>query len=336
MDNVAKVWSLSDPRLVERVGAAAAYQPRDPKAFDGVSVHFPHSTVAGVHRNYVDCVRYLGDLVLSKSTDNRIQLWQPPRGPGPDADAGGGTGGVQELQDFRMIKCDIWYVRFCVDLRRRLVFCGNQEGKIYVWDADALVRENSTATSAADSQCARGLAHRLMGGAGVGLGGAGVGLGRARSGRARRPTVRTYAAAHYAPAMPVHCAAPGGEHRRPVREARRTASCPETSDLTRAHSMWHRATVGMARARAQSPGGRDRGRSRVVVAGTRGWRRACLERLQSCTACIKSFQRRAVDARTTWPFGQGRACRTRALIRAPPRRCFVPRWCVPRSTSVQR
>ena len=166
MDNAAKVWSLTSPRLQERIADAAAFNVHRPLSFPSLSVHYPLATVAALHRNYVDCVRYYGDLVLSKSTDSRILAWRPPPVARTDFDASATetrpaaaatqpaaaaaaapgadktAAAVEELFDFHMVKCEIWYVRFCVDLKHRLVFCGNQEGRITVWAADRLSRES--------------------------------------------------------------------------------------------------------------------------------------------------------------------------------------------------
>jgi len=143
MDNVVKIWSLEEPRVAERIALAAQYSARDRRAFDSLSHHFPMTTVTGVHRNYVDCVRFYGDLVLSKSTDNRVILWRPPRPAHGDPGCKSWDGAAaMELLDCRMARCDIWYVRFAVDLARRFVCCGNQEGKIFLWDLDTIVRVN--------------------------------------------------------------------------------------------------------------------------------------------------------------------------------------------------
>lgn len=102
--------------------------------------HFPIFSTCAVHRNYVDCTRWLGDVLLSKSTDNQIVCWKPGGPPRLDLNEKrslylGDT--VTILQRFEVPKCEIWYLRFAVDRGYTTLAVGNQEGKVFVWNLQA-------------------------------------------------------------------------------------------------------------------------------------------------------------------------------------------------------
>jgi polycomb protein EED len=50
---------------------------KDIRAETVLSVHFPMFCSDRIHKNYVDCVKFFGDLILSKSIHNQITLWKP-------------------------------------------------------------------------------------------------------------------------------------------------------------------------------------------------------------------------------------------------------------------
>jgi len=47
------------------------------KRFDTVFHQFPYFSTNKTHPNYVDCVQFVGDLILSKSVNNKVVLWKP-------------------------------------------------------------------------------------------------------------------------------------------------------------------------------------------------------------------------------------------------------------------
>ena len=47
--------------------------------FPIMEVHFPKYSTREIHRNYIDCVRWFGRLAFSKSCENSLILWRPPR-----------------------------------------------------------------------------------------------------------------------------------------------------------------------------------------------------------------------------------------------------------------
>ncbi|GIL74200.1 hypothetical protein Vretimale_1963 [Volvox reticuliferus] len=171
MDNAVKIWSLEPiQKLIEESDRAVdgcvlsgegGGGPR--RAFPTRVVQQPLFSASQVHNDYVDCVRWLGDLVLSKSVHDVITLWRPegqsrnrrapygastPVGGDDDSDADGDVGlsttgrlggesvasrGIR-IVDFKLSdSLRTWFVRFSLDVRCSVLACGNARGKVFVF-----------------------------------------------------------------------------------------------------------------------------------------------------------------------------------------------------------
>jgi polycomb protein EED len=97
-DHIISIWTIPD-----LAPDGACFDPRL-KASSTVRsseettvIHYPHFTTSAVHSNYVDCVAFYGDLILSKAAEEeKIVLWMVTgfnsRGPRPSPDSAPSTG----------------------------------------------------------------------------------------------------------------------------------------------------------------------------------------------------------------------------------------------------
>jgi len=86
MDNSIKVWGLDDARTAGAIAASYDYAEESARD-DGPGAptspltpalcQFPAFSTDAVHSDYVDSCAFLGNLLLSKSTDSRLLLWCP-------------------------------------------------------------------------------------------------------------------------------------------------------------------------------------------------------------------------------------------------------------------
>ncbi len=78
MDSVIKVWAPDDDMYLT---VEAALQPWDASQplgrFRTRMLQVPRFSTFRVHNSFIDCVRFMGDAILSKSVDNRVALWVP-------------------------------------------------------------------------------------------------------------------------------------------------------------------------------------------------------------------------------------------------------------------
>jgi len=136
MDHSLKVWKWSEQ--VEDAVQRSYKHDRGvtKKSFSTLNCHFPDFSTRDIHRNYVDCCRWFGDFILSKSCENSIVCWKAgslvPGAPGKERLLRK-TSVIQKL-DYK--DCEIWFVRFCLDHSEKLLAMGNMKGKIYVWDLE--------------------------------------------------------------------------------------------------------------------------------------------------------------------------------------------------------
>ena len=103
-----------------------------------------------MHADYVDCVQWVGNLLVSKSTSNKVVLWKPNSARRKDA--------VTILRELGFADAALWFIRFSTDASKTKVavgkqpYChaesstslglmfgphaGNEQGRVYVWDID--------------------------------------------------------------------------------------------------------------------------------------------------------------------------------------------------------
>lgn len=129
IDNTVKIWSLAehDELLLEK--SFAWDNTREERAFPTASVQTPVFS-SNFHDHYVDCVKWYGDLLLSKSIHNCIVLWKPEYG------TKGASDGAIPLKTFKLRNCEIWFMKFCLSADHSLVSLGNCSGKVHFWEME--------------------------------------------------------------------------------------------------------------------------------------------------------------------------------------------------------
>ena len=173
IDNAVCLWSI--PSL-----------PNEQTGTDKPTMlHFPHFRTAAIHQNFVDCVAFHHDLVISKcARENKIVIWRiegfdsrrdPPTLPPTNDEDSCGTrsawgGKYQRLTQLDVSDSTAFYIRFSLFSfpgERPVLAIGNERSKVFFWDLKSLEEwiRPDPATMSANEQAAQATGRGSRGGA---------------------------------------------------------------------------------------------------------------------------------------------------------------------------
>jgi polycomb protein EED len=154
MDHSLKIWSLDKKEIKEAIEKSYQYNPnKTNRPFQTLGQNFPDFSTRDIHRNYVDCVRWFGKFILSKSCENRIVCWKPGKVSDFDYQLKSTDSTISVLYQLDFRECDIWFMRFSMDYRQKVLALGNQVGRVYVWDMDVNDPAQARCSSLSHPKC---------------------------------------------------------------------------------------------------------------------------------------------------------------------------------------
>lgn len=141
LDHSLKIWNFGED-ILDAITASRIYNDATArKSFPTVRKHFPTFSTRDIHRNYVDCVSWYGNFILSKSCENVIVCWRPGKLENstdlslPAKYTTDTTCSIME--NFDVKECDLWFLRFSIDPNMKYLALGNKIGKTYMFDLDS-------------------------------------------------------------------------------------------------------------------------------------------------------------------------------------------------------
>jgi len=141
MDHMIMIWNFDSKVAKLAIKAADVFQLQHSKTPFPTTTLAPIYVTRDIHSNYIDCVRWYGDFIFSKSCEHEIKCWEPDLSKPHEINP---SPPVTALMSIPLPSSPNWYVRFGLDRYLQYMAAGNLNGDMYVWDLDAFAKNSKS------------------------------------------------------------------------------------------------------------------------------------------------------------------------------------------------
>jgi len=121
IDHSLKMWNINTPKVCNAIEESENFTKSN-RSFQTVLINHVEFSTRDVHTNYIDYVRWFGNLLLSKSCQNCVICWKPGLFEDNINTITRSNKNVSIIHKFIAPDCDIWYVRFGLDFSQKVDF----------------------------------------------------------------------------------------------------------------------------------------------------------------------------------------------------------------------
>jgi polycomb protein EED len=139
-DTFIKIWDVGEgssvrlAQLASHETAERYFRAREVIIGKPVFMQFPVFSDHKIHKHCVDCIQFVGDLIISKSLEGKLLLWYPDI---PDPLPAESVATIKVVRTWAYKHAKVCYVPFALDLWHRFLLVGNSRGELLVWKIDA-------------------------------------------------------------------------------------------------------------------------------------------------------------------------------------------------------
>lgn len=142
------IWNVLDSERLQEAIQASSSGDNDRSKFNSRIERFPVSRHNDVHTDKIDCVEWVGDLILSKSIHDDIRLWMPIY-DGTSTIVNNrniNESTIINIQNFQYPGNDFYFVRFATSFvnSSSILAVGNSTGQVNVWNMHDMFLQPTT------------------------------------------------------------------------------------------------------------------------------------------------------------------------------------------------